>query len=52
MIKQLDLQNSPILLMVSLVFSTVVVKNVIGSASAKWTLLAPIFVPMFMLLRY
>ena len=43
MIKQLDLQDSPILLMVSLVFSTVVVKNVIGSASAKWTLLAPIF---------
>lgn len=52
MIKQLDLQDSPILLMVSLVFSTVVVKNVIGSSSAKWTLLAPIFVPMFMRLRY
>jgi aminobenzoyl-glutamate transport protein len=51
-IKQLDLQDSPILLMVSLVFFTAVVNLVIGSASAKWTLLAPIFVPMFMLLGY
>ena len=51
-IKQLDLQDSPILLMVALVFFTAVVNLVIGSASAKWTLLAPIFVPMFMLLGY
>jgi aminobenzoyl-glutamate transport protein len=28
------------------------VNLVIGSASAKWALLAPIFVPMFMLLGY
>ncbi len=51
-IKGLNLQDSPILLMVSLVLFTAVVNLVIGSASAKWTLLAPIFVPMFMLLGY
>jgi len=52
LIKGLDLQDGPILLMVSLVLFTAVVNLVIGSASAKWTLLAPIFVPMFMLLGY
>jgi aminobenzoyl-glutamate transport protein len=52
LIKGLELQDSPILLMVSLVLFTAVVNLVIGSASAKWTLLAPIFVPMFMLLGY
>ena len=48
----LNLQDSPIILMVSLVFFAGCVDLVIGSASAKWTLLAPIFVPMFMLLGY
>jgi aminobenzoyl-glutamate transport protein len=51
-IKGLNLQDSPTLLMVSLVFFTAGINLVIGSASAKWTLLAPIFVPMFMLLGY
>jgi len=51
-IKGMNLQDSPILLMVLLVLFTAVVNLVIGSASAKWTLLAPIFVPMFMLLGY
>ena len=51
-IKMLNLQHSPILLMVSLVFFTATVNLVIGSASAKWALLAPIFVPMFMLLGF
>ncbi|MBM3854052.1 MAG: AbgT family transporter, partial [Verrucomicrobia bacterium] len=51
-IRSLNLQGSPVLLMVSLVFFTATVNLVIGSASAKWTLLAPIFVPMFMLLGY
>jgi aminobenzoyl-glutamate transport protein len=51
-IKALNLQDSPILLMVSLVFFTATVNLVIGSASAKWALLAPIFVPMFMILGY
>lgn len=51
-IKELDLQDSPMLLMVALVGFTASVNLVIGSASAKWALLAPIFVPMFMLLGY
>lgn len=51
-IRALNLQDSPILLMVSLVFFTAAVNLVIGSASAKWALLAPIFVPMFMLLGF
>jgi aminobenzoyl-glutamate transport protein len=52
LIKGMNLQDSPTLLMVSLVLFTALVNLVIGSASAKWTLLAPIFVPMFMLLGY
>jgi aminobenzoyl-glutamate transport protein len=52
LIQSLNLQNQPVLLMVALVFFTAAVNLVIGSASAKWTLLAPIFVPMFMLLGY
>jgi aminobenzoyl-glutamate transport protein len=52
LIQSLNLQNQPVLLMVTLVFFTAAVNLVIGSASAKWTLLAPIFVPMFMLLGY
>jgi aminobenzoyl-glutamate transport protein len=52
LIKDMNLQDSPTLLMVSLVLFTAGVNLVIGSASAKWTLLAPIFVPMFMLLGY
>lgn len=52
LIKVLQLQDSPILLMIALVLLTAAVNLIIGSASAKWTLLAPIFVPMFMLLGY
>jgi aminobenzoyl-glutamate transport protein len=52
LIRDLNLEGSPVLLMLSLVFFTAGVNLVIGSASAKWTLLAPIFVPMFMLLGY
>jgi aminobenzoyl-glutamate transport protein len=51
-IKALNLQNSPVLLMVALVLLTGAINLVIGSASAKWALMAPIFVPMFMLLGY
>jgi aminobenzoyl-glutamate transport protein len=51
-IKALNLQDSPVLLMVALVALTATVNLVIGSASAKWTLMAPIFVPLFMLLGY
>jgi aminobenzoyl-glutamate transport protein len=51
-IKALNLQDSPVLLMVALVLLTGTINLVIGSASAKWALMAPIFVPMFMLLGY
>lgn len=51
-ITSLGLQDSPVLLMVALVALTAIINLVIGSASAKWTLMAPIFVPMFMLLGY
>ena len=39
----------PIVLMICFILLTVVLDLFIGSASAKWTLMAPIFVPMFML---
>lgn len=51
-IQKLGLQNQPILLMVALVLFASAVNILISSASAKWALLAPIFVPMFMLLGY
>lgn len=40
----------PVPLMLGFILLTVVLDLVIGSASAKWALMAPIFVPMFMLL--
>ena len=43
---------SAIPLFVGLVAITAVANLFIGSASAKWALMAPIFVPMFMLLGY
>ncbi len=45
-----DLGLGPIPLMLGFILLTVVLDLVIGSASAKWALMAPIFVPMFMLL--
>jgi aminobenzoyl-glutamate transport protein len=39
-------------LMVSFVLLTGVVNLFMGSASAKWAIMAPVFVPMFMLLGY
>jgi aminobenzoyl-glutamate transport protein len=39
-------------LMVLVVLFTATINLIMGSASAKWTLLAPILVPMFMLLGY
>jgi aminobenzoyl-glutamate transport protein len=39
-------------LMICFIFLTVILDLFIGSASAKWALMAPIFVPMFMLLGY
>lgn len=49
-LKSLDLGAIP--LMLSFIIVTALVNLVIGSASAKWALLAPIFIPMFMLLGY
>jgi aminobenzoyl-glutamate transport protein len=39
-------------LMVSFVFLTGFINLFMGSASAKWAIMAPVFVPMFMLLGY
>lgn len=45
-----ELNLGPIPLMLGFILLTVLLDLVIGSASAKWALMAPIFVPMFMLL--
>lgn len=45
-----ELGLGPVPLMLGFIILTVVLDLVIGSASAKWALMAPIFVPMFMLL--
>lgn len=39
-------------LIISFVIVTVLLDLVLGSASAKWAVMAPVFVPMFMLLGY
>ncbi|MFN3940180.1 MAG: AbgT family transporter, partial [Chitinophagales bacterium] len=39
-------------LMLGFVILTAMINLVMGSASAKWTIMAPVFVPMFMLLGY
>lgn len=39
-------------LMISFIFITALVNLIMGSASAKWAIMAPVFVPMFMLLGY
>ena len=43
--------SGPILMVLFILF-VAVVNLFMGSASAKWTILAPVFVPMFMLLGY
>lgn len=49
-LRALDLGPIPLLIM--LVFVTAAVDLILGSASAKWAMLAPVLVPMFMLLGY
>ncbi len=39
-------------LMISLVLISAFINLIIGSASAKWAIMAPVFIPMFMLLGY
>lgn len=51
-IQHLGLENQPILLMVAIILFGAAVNLLMSSASAKWALLAPVFVPMFMLLGY
>ncbi len=50
LLKSLGLSDVPLLVGIILVSATI--NLFIGSASAKWALLAPIFVPMFMLLGF
>ncbi|MEN0057671.1 MAG: AbgT family transporter [Bdellovibrio sp.] len=45
-----DLHLTAIPLMIGFIILTCIVDLFLGSASAKWALMAPIFVPMFMLL--
>lgn len=49
-LKQSGLGDIP--LMVSFIIISAMINLVMGSASAKWALMAPVFVPMFMLLGY
>ncbi len=49
-LKAIEFTGMP--LMIGLVFVSAVVNLFIGSASAKWAILAPVFVPMMMLLGY
>lgn len=42
----------PILLMVAFILISAFINLFMGSASAKWAITAPVFVPMFMLLGY
>lgn len=39
-------------LLVGFIILTAIINLVMGSASAKWTIMAPVFIPMFMLLGY
>lgn len=43
--------GGPVLMICFILFSALI-NLVMGSASAKWTILAPVFVPMFMMLGY
>ncbi len=46
------LELGPIPLLLSLIVMTAMIDLMLGSASAKWALLGPVLVPMFMLLGY
>jgi aminobenzoyl-glutamate transport protein len=49
-LEAVGLQGLP--LMISFVFVSAIINLFMGSASAKWAIMAPVFVPMFMLLGY
>lgn len=42
----------PIPLLIAFVLLSAIINLIMGSASAKWALMAPVFIPMFMLLGY
>lgn len=46
------LNLGPIPLMLAFVLVAAMINLVMGSASAKWAIMAPVFIPMFMLLGY
>jgi aminobenzoyl-glutamate transport protein len=46
------LQLGPVPLMLAFVVVSALINLVMGSASAKWAIMAPVFIPMFMLLGY
>ena len=47
-----NLQIGGITLIISFVVATMILDLLIGSAAAKWALIAPVFVPMMMILGY
>ncbi|WP_221029461.1 AbgT family transporter [Actomonas aquatica] len=51
-LQALGLDQWPIPMMIGLVILAAIINMLVGSASAKWALIAPIFVPMFMLLGF
>lgn len=51
-IEHLGIRDQPMVLMVAVVLFAAAVNLAISSASAKWALLAPVFIPMFLLLGY
>lgn len=51
-LQAIGLDEWPIPMMIGLVVLAAVINMLVGSASAKWALIAPIFVPMFMLLGF
>ena len=45
-----SLQLNPVILLLGIILLSASINLLVGSASAKWALLAPVFVPMLMLL--
>ncbi len=52
LLRALGLDDWPVPMMIGLVLLAAAINLIVGSASAKWALIAPIFVPMFMLLGF
>lgn len=50
LLKSTGIQGIPLMLLFIIIAATI--NLVMGSASAKWAIMAPVFIPMFMLLGY